>query len=110
MPAAFSAGRSPYSGPAQSPPIRFSSQNVADSRSGLFGAAKLNIAFDAAGSFVNARVSSARARSAADNVEDFARVVRSATAAGTCSRQAMRVNVGDHARGSVVPSTGFNFA
>src|SRR3954470_12387263 len=108
MPDAFSAGRNPYSGAAQSPPIRFSNHQVADSRSGLLASANVSIAFDAEGSATNARVSSAKLRSAADSVDDRARAVRSAPAAGTCSRHAIRVNAGDHAIGSVVPNTGFS--
>ena len=49
-----------------------------------------SIAFDAAGSLMNASVSSARRRSASDSFGDRARADRSGTAAGTCSRHAIQ--------------------
>ena len=56
MPAALSAGRRPWS--AQSLDMRFNSHNVAGSRNGLSGCARLSMAFDAAGSLMKASVSS----------------------------------------------------
>ena len=102
MPADFSAGARPWL--AQLFDIRFSSQNVATSRNGLEGAASASIAFDAAGSSMNASVSSARRRSAIGSFSARARVARSGTAAGTCSRHASRANAGDQVSASFTPS------
>src|SRR5678815_5130858 len=98
MPARLSAG--PRPSPAQSPETRLRSHHVAPSLSGLLGAASVSMAFDAAVSFVNARVSMAKVRSAAESLADCARAVRSGTDAGTCSRHTIQVKAGDQVSGS----------